>query len=349
MAPIVSIIVTCFNQADYLKKSVKSVLVQTFSDLECIIVDDGSTDNTAEIVTLLVDSDPRVKYFFKQNGGVSSARNFGFEQAAGQWIQFLDGDDWIDADKTRFQLDRAGALNANSTNANPAERVIYSDYERVFIDQNHEIVKRELNVVGALTNQQLVERLLLPDFLANSPFPLLQQCLLMHRKVCEQKRFDETMRALEDRDFVLDRLMAGVEFIYAPIVGSFYVKHSFGLTSNWQKLKASYIYYYQIVCQKYPQLKQFCQRGLGFLLDEAIREKEAIHFQKLLPLMEFPVYLLDRKLKLDQLILLRLFYWFRLVSPSFLLYEKYRGPRSKKLLAQLTKVFGAKPVSKDSE
>lgn len=344
MAPLVSIIVTCFNQAHYLEKSVKSVLAQTLTDLECIIVDDGSTDNTSEIAALLVNSDPRVQYFPKPNGGVSSARNFGFKQATGQWIQFLDGDDWIDKDKTRFQLNHAEVLNEKSEAI-----IIYSDYERVFIDQNHDITKRELNIVGAFTSQQLIERLLIPDFLADSPFPLLQQCLLISRKVCEQNQFDETMRALEDRDFVLDRLMADVKFIYAPIVGSFYVKHSFGLTSNWQKLKASYIYYYQIVCQKHPGLRQFCQIGLNFFMDEAIREKETINVQKLLPLMQAPVYLLDRNLKLNQLMFLRVFYWLRLVTPNFLFYEKYRGPRSKKLLAQLAKILGAKSSIPDSE
>ena len=125
MAPLVSIIVTCFNQERYLEKSVKSVLSQTFTDLECLIVDDGSSDRTREVAEHLMTIDSRVKYFHKENGGVSSARNFGFRQAQGEWIQFLDADDWIDKNKTSFQLSHLNGLDGKNT-------VFYCDYERVF-------------------------------------------------------------------------------------------------------------------------------------------------------------------------------------------------------------------------
>ena len=135
MAPFVSFILPCFNRAIYLEKCVQSILNQTLTDLECLIIDDGSTDYTSQVADKLIGKDSRVKYFYKDNGGVSSARNFGMNQAEGDWIQCLDPDDWIHEDKTRFQL---SYLN----NLTEKEVVFYCDYERVHLDEQQNIIKR---------------------------------------------------------------------------------------------------------------------------------------------------------------------------------------------------------------
>ncbi len=93
--PIISIIIPCYNQAQYLDECLQSVLDQTFTDWECIIVNDGSLDNTDDLVKKWIVKDPRFQYFKKENEGVSSARNFGIEKAIGEWILPLDGDDKI--------------------------------------------------------------------------------------------------------------------------------------------------------------------------------------------------------------------------------------------------------------
>ena len=100
--PSISIIVPCYNQAQYLDECLQSVLDQTYQDWECIIVDDGSPDNTEEIAKNWTQKDSRFIYFKKENGGVSSARNFGIEKAKGEWILPLDGDDKIEKDYLNF-------------------------------------------------------------------------------------------------------------------------------------------------------------------------------------------------------------------------------------------------------
>jgi|SRR5579883_549077 len=332
MTPLVSIIVTCFNQASYLERSVKSVLSQTFTDLECIIVDDGSSDNTQEVAQQLMSLDSRVSYFYKENGGVSSSRNFGFKQAKGNWIQFLDGDDWIHEDKIRFQLSYASESKEEDT-------AYYTDYERVFIDREGKITDRQENVVGSLTTEQLIQRLLIPDFLAKSPFPLLQQCLLMHRSIFQKKLFDERLKALQDRDFPLDLLLAGVNFIYTPMIGAYYTKHQFNRTNNWSYMKNYYIMFYETVCGKHQELIPLSQIGIDFLLKEAIREKERDNFDRLLKLVNPPVHLFNQKIKINHTFLLKPIYLSRLVTPNFLLYEKYRGPRSKRIIAIFKKIL----------
>ncbi len=98
MTKKVSIIVPCYNQAHYLKASLGSVLSQTFLDWECIIVNDGSPDNTAEVAKKWCAKDDRFIYLEKQNGGLSSARNAGIKIAKGEFILPLDADDLIHQD-----------------------------------------------------------------------------------------------------------------------------------------------------------------------------------------------------------------------------------------------------------
>ena len=96
--PKVSIIVPIYNVKPYLKECLDSILVQTFSDFELILVDDGSTDGSERLADSYALSDPRVKVVYKENGGLSSARNAGLDLACGEYIYFVDSDDYIEPD-----------------------------------------------------------------------------------------------------------------------------------------------------------------------------------------------------------------------------------------------------------
>lgn len=90
---LVSVIVPCFNQARYLNEALQSVLQQSYENWECIIVNDGSPDNTEHIAKQWTEKDNRFKYLFKKNGGLSSARNAGIAISEGEFILPLDADD----------------------------------------------------------------------------------------------------------------------------------------------------------------------------------------------------------------------------------------------------------------
>ena len=92
----VSIIVPLFNAEKFAKRCIESVLMQTFKNFELILIDDGSKDKTGEICDKYAEKDTRIKVIHKNNGGVSSARNTGLDMAKGEWITFLDADDWIE-------------------------------------------------------------------------------------------------------------------------------------------------------------------------------------------------------------------------------------------------------------
>lgn len=94
--PLISIVVAIYNIEDYLPQCIDSVLSQTYSNIELILVDDGSTDKSPEICDFYSEKDKRVKVIHQKNGGVSSARKAGITSAVGDYVMVVDGDDWID-------------------------------------------------------------------------------------------------------------------------------------------------------------------------------------------------------------------------------------------------------------
>lgn len=111
MIELVSIIVPCYNQAQFLPEALQSVMVQTYENWECIIINDGSTDNTAEVIQEWLAKDNRFKYIKIKNEGVSNARNAGIQCAKGNFIMPLDADDkiasnYIELAINKFQEDK---------------------------------------------------------------------------------------------------------------------------------------------------------------------------------------------------------------------------------------------------
>jgi len=96
--PVLSVIMPVYNTAKCLKRSVNSVLTQSFKDFELIMVDDGSKDNSLAICRELAASDPRIKVFTQENGGPAKARNTAFAAMQGEYVMFVDSDDWLEAD-----------------------------------------------------------------------------------------------------------------------------------------------------------------------------------------------------------------------------------------------------------
>ena len=95
---LVSIVVPIYNVENYLRQCLDSIMGQTYQNFECLLINDGSPDHSADICREYVSKDSRFLYFEKENGGVSSARNLGIEHSKGEYITFIDSDDWVDSD-----------------------------------------------------------------------------------------------------------------------------------------------------------------------------------------------------------------------------------------------------------
>ena len=95
---IVSIIIPCYNQGQYLAEALDSVIAQTYSYWECIVVDDGSTDDTCEKVQRIAEKDSRIVVYQRLSAGVSVTRNYGIAKAHGDFVCFIDSDDYVSSE-----------------------------------------------------------------------------------------------------------------------------------------------------------------------------------------------------------------------------------------------------------
>lgn len=203
---LVSIIIPCYNQARFLPEALESILQQTYPDWECIIVNDGSSDDTEQVAQEWVSKDARFRYVKKQNGGLSSARNAGLQVATGEYIQILDADDLLEADKLRSQMIylRDGSDKVD---------ILVSGY-RYFKDVAE---KRGLYIFGPANTLpevalQSSDRNDLVKLFARTN-PMVVSAPLYHRGVFEKVgRFDEDLSALEDWDFHFRCALSGALF-----------------------------------------------------------------------------------------------------------------------------------------
>lgn len=132
---LISIIVPVYNVEQYLEKCVNSIINQTYKNLEIILVDDGATDSSGKLCDELAKIDNRIKVYHKENGGLSDARNYGVERATGDYIGFVDSDDYIDAEMYEKLYEAIKKENVDVAECNL--KIIYPEREELFTEQNY--------------------------------------------------------------------------------------------------------------------------------------------------------------------------------------------------------------------
>jgi glycosyltransferase involved in cell wall biosynthesis len=177
---MISVIIPTYNRAGFLKRAVSSVLAQSFREIELIIVDDGSTDETRRVVQSF--NDKRLTCYYQQNKGVSSARNLGISKASGEYIAFLDSDDYWLPTKLGCQLRfmREGGFRISQT-----EEVWVRKGKRV-----NPMVKHQ-KPCGWIFEKSLELCLVSPS------------CVLMEKNLIQKFNFNESLMACEDYDLWL--------------------------------------------------------------------------------------------------------------------------------------------------
>ena len=179
----VSIIIPAYNVGKYLESCVQSLLSQTHNDIEVVLIDDGSTDDTAQKSDELALSDMRVVVCHKKNRGVSSARNVGIRHATGDYIMFVDGDDWLDRTCVADMLDNIRENNSDACSCNS------------YYKNNTLQIATNLTPNKALSSEYVVREHLHYRFIA-SP------CLTMWQRTCvENILFNESIHTLEDWEY----------------------------------------------------------------------------------------------------------------------------------------------------
>ena len=138
----ISVIVPVYNVYDYLDKCLNSLVNQSDNDFEVIIVNDGSTDNSQEIIDKYVSENANMKSFIKENGGLSSARNYGLSKATGEYVLFLDSDDYYEPNT--IEIMKKEALSDDDI-------IVF----RMFIDENNEIKKSMIEMENFIFNDNI--------------------------------------------------------------------------------------------------------------------------------------------------------------------------------------------------
>ena len=183
---MISVIVPVYKVEKYLRRCVDSIFAQTFADFELLLVDDGSPDNSGKICDEYAALDPRVRVFHKPNGGVSSARNLGLENARGEWISFIDSDDWVD----RTYLEKL-------MQGKEADLSVCS----FKLENTDEVWPDELE--SKLWHAEEVKDLLLTRMHRTQAYISAPWCKLFRRDIIEihRLRFDESLNTREDTIF----------------------------------------------------------------------------------------------------------------------------------------------------
>ena len=191
--PMFSIIVPAYNNGKYISKCIDSVLQQTFSDLELIVVNDGSTDDTLEIIKKFEEQDLRLKVIDKKNGGVSSARNVGLDNINGQYVLFLDSDDWYELNYCEELADLLKKNNAD---------IVFSTKFYIEESKIFEAGKNAVNYPKSVI-----------DLLSKFTYSLTMTCIKSDL-LTKDLRFDENLHYYEDGEFLTRLLVLKPHIVY---------------------------------------------------------------------------------------------------------------------------------------
>lgn len=134
---LVSIVIPTYNRAHVIEKTLNSVIAQTYTNWECIIVDDGSTDNTIKAIEPYLKKDKRFRFYSRPNNikkGPSTCRNYGYEQSEGEYVQWFDSDDLMHPDKLRLKLEYAFKYEADVIVDDHSESDDFSEEQNISVD-----------------------------------------------------------------------------------------------------------------------------------------------------------------------------------------------------------------------
>lgn len=213
--PKVSVVIPTYNRANYLRQTIDSVLAQTYTDYEIIVLDDGSTDNTKETAALYKD---KIKYFYQENRGPTAGKNSGMQKARGEYIAFLDDDDLWLPEKLAKQVE-----------------VLENNRELAFACSGSYVINAKGEIIDewkkVTQNQETFSNLYEANFVFTLTVMVRRKCL------AATGLFDESLYIVQDYDLWL-RLAKRYPFAYIALPLAKYRKHDSNVTKNTpQRLK----------------------------------------------------------------------------------------------------------------
>lgn len=234
----ISVIVPVYNAEQYLERCVKSIIDQTYKNLEIILVDDGSTDNSGKMCDELSQKDERIHVIHKENGGSSSARNIGIKKASGDCISFIDSDDYIEADMIETLYQKLKDNNADVAAISIAmvrengKKINGTDTKETYIYEGNEIIKQ----------------LLLHDTIKNYSCDKLYK-----KKLFEKVAFPEGI-SYEDVPTSMKIMREAQKVVYYDSIKYYYVKHKNTISANCSERNVNN--YLNVIINRYNELEE---------------------------------------------------------------------------------------------
>jgi glycosyltransferase involved in cell wall biosynthesis len=268
---LVTVVIPAYNAAATIGETIRSVQAQTHARLEILIVDDGSIDATAEIVQSHMASDARIRLLRQANGGVASARNLGWKQAAAELIAFVDSDDLWSADKIEKQL---AVLRKGCDSV----ALVYTWF--AVLDMAGFVVRNHYSAAAGEVLEELLEK----NFIGNASSVLIRKAAL-----CAVGGYDPGLRAqrgegCEDLLLYL-RLAERYEFAVVPECLTGYRLTPGSMSSNLMQMLRSSRLVAAEMCSRHPQHRRIVAQGLAnyvrFLLGQAIRSRRPFDVARL--------------------------------------------------------------------
>lgn len=228
--PKVSVLIPCYNVEKYLPECLDSVVNQTLKDIEIICVNDGSTDNTLDILKQYAQKDSRIKIVDKKNAGLGAAYNSGIDAATGEYVGIVESDDWVEKDAFEFLYNNAKKHNADIAKA---DFIFFdNDTKQEYPGWPTEIAKENNGRVFCPTKEN-------PDIIW-SGHPSIWTCLYKRKMLSDNNiRFSEIPgAAFQDMGFKVKTFLVAERFLYLPKIILHYRKHASNSDKNNSKVFA---------------------------------------------------------------------------------------------------------------
>lgn len=246
---LISVIIPVYNVEDYLERCINSVLKQSYKNLEIILVDDGSTDNSGKICDEYTKKDSRIKVIHKVNGGLSDARNKGFDIATGIYIAFIDSDDFVTYDYIQYMYENLVK--------NGAELSI-SGIRNVWKEED---IKEDIHInTQIMSSEETFENLLFDKGISISAYGKLY-----HRNLLENNKFPKG-KVYEDTAIMYKIIYEAKKIVYGNKKCYYYVARAGSISKQkgYNKNEEDYIVHtkqmLEFIQKEYPELKMAVNR-----------------------------------------------------------------------------------------
>lgn len=251
MKDLISIIVPTYNVENYLEKCVKSLIKQTYVNIEILLIDDGSTDNSGNLADSLALKDNRIRVYHKKNGGLSDARNYGIEKSRGKYVCFIDSDDYISLDLIETLYKELKQENADIAMSNRIH----------FYDSGKEIINFKGTEKMIFNNMQAVEEMNLFNYFDMS------SCGKIFKKDMFDKIKFPVGKLCEDYYIMYKIILSSNKIVYIPYTYYYYYQRNGSISKNkklnWDYLEASKEQM-EYIKKNHPQLVECVQCSYAF-------------------------------------------------------------------------------------